>query len=93
MWPYSGLVGMLSVATAEERVSVYEGLGLRLVYDDRAKWVMATADLSRVTNRVGGGLHRMRHATQSSSCARRLLRHSEPVSSLPPTGRITVSKV
>jgi hypothetical protein len=49
-----GITGLLSEATPEERASIYAELGIRLVYDDRTNQVTATADLSRVANRVGG---------------------------------------
>jgi site-specific DNA recombinase len=50
-----GLGSVLREATQPEKVSIYHGLGLHLVYHPADKAVVATADLGRVLSRVGGG--------------------------------------
>jgi site-specific DNA recombinase len=49
-----GLGSVLREATQPEKVSIYHGLGLHLVYHPADKAVVATADLGRVLSRVGG---------------------------------------
>jgi hypothetical protein len=51
-----GLGSVLREATQPEKVSIYHGLGLHLVYHPADNAVVATADLGRVLSRVGGGL-------------------------------------
>jgi site-specific DNA recombinase len=50
-----GLGSVLSGATPPDKASIYQRLGLRLVYHPADKAVVATADLGRVLSRVGGG--------------------------------------
>jgi site-specific DNA recombinase len=50
-----GIGQILRDASTSERASVYQSLGLRMVYDDRSHQVRVTADLARVAGGVGGG--------------------------------------
>lgn len=50
-----GLTQVLQHATAQERAAVYHTLQIQMHYDDRARQVRVTADLSRVAGGVGGG--------------------------------------
>lgn len=50
-----GLAKVLSMAMPPEKTSIYQSLGIRLVYQPGQNAVVATADLGRVLSRVGGG--------------------------------------
>jgi site-specific DNA recombinase len=50
-----GMASVLKDATPAEKTSIYQELGLRLVYRPEEKTLVATADLGRVVSRVGGG--------------------------------------
>lgn len=50
-----GLSEILGEATPPEKASIYQGLGLHLVYQPDQSALVATADLGRVVSRVGGG--------------------------------------
>jgi hypothetical protein len=50
-----GLAHILGEATPLEKASIYQGLGLHLVYQPDQHTLVATADLGRVPSRVGGG--------------------------------------
>ena len=50
-----GLAHILGEATPPEKASIYQGLGLHLVYQPDQHTLVATADLGRVLSRVGGG--------------------------------------
>jgi site-specific DNA recombinase len=50
-----GLAHILGEATPPEKASIYQGLGLHLVYQPDPHTLVATADLGRVLSRVGGG--------------------------------------
>lgn len=50
-----GLAHILGEATPPERTSIYQGLGLHLVYQPDQHALVAAADLGRVLSRVGGG--------------------------------------
>ncbi len=51
----NGIAALLEEAEPVERAAAYADLGIRLVYDHRTSQVLATADLTRVAKRVGGG--------------------------------------
>ena len=55
MTELGGLPTILGEATPPEKVTIYQALGLHLVYQPDQNAVVATADLSRVLSRVGGG--------------------------------------
>jgi hypothetical protein len=50
-----GMTSILGEATPPEKASIYQGLGLHLVYQPDQNALIATADLGRVFSRVGGG--------------------------------------
>jgi site-specific DNA recombinase len=50
-----GIAAVLRKASANEKLAIYDTLGLQLVYDDVIRQVRATANLARVASRVGGG--------------------------------------
>jgi hypothetical protein len=50
-----GLGNVLSDTTPPEKATIYQGLGLHLLYHPDQHTLVATADLGRVLSRVGGG--------------------------------------
>ncbi|MGH9214168.1 MAG: recombinase family protein [Acidimicrobiales bacterium] len=85
MTELGGLTQILHKATPPEKASVYQALGLHLVYQPDQNAIVATADLGRVLSRVGGG-------TLPGSPW--VITHDNPRFSSPPaTGRAVASLV
>ncbi len=55
MTELGGMTSILGEATPPEKASMYQGLGLHLVYQPDQNAVVAIADLGRALSRVGGG--------------------------------------
>jgi DNA invertase Pin-like site-specific DNA recombinase len=72
-----GMTSILGEATPPEKASIYQGLGLHLVYQPDQKALVATADLGRVLSRVGGGTYPL--FIGRSPCPRREHRANAPV--------------
>jgi site-specific DNA recombinase len=70
-----GLARILGEATPPERTSIYQGLGLDLVYQPDQPAIVATADLGRVLSRVGGATRHSHTRQPSPSTSRSATQH------------------